>query len=142
MDFLKRFAVDRERAEDGVWVDLGDGLEVCIARFGSARYKSAMARAFTPHVGHEDLSDEDANKITAEAMADGMLLDWRGLSIGGQEIPYSRDAAFLLLSEYDEFRERVHRESRNRDRYAPEDLDAIAQRLGNTLSGSSSTETE
>jgi hypothetical protein len=70
------------------------------------------------------LSDELATKISIEAMARTILLDWDGIAHDGRELPYSVEAAISVLTDVPEFREIVFRASNTFETFRLERLAA------------------
>lgn len=112
MDIRKEFATDTIAENEGVWEEIGDGAKVLVARVGNKKWESAMERLRKPHLKklrrRGRLSDDVAEKITIEAMADAVLLDWEGIEEDGEEIAYSKESATRFLTDYPEFRNMVY----------------------------------
>jgi len=102
---LCRFKSDRSAEDDGVWVALdgsaaGDGASVKLARIGNRRYREAMQRRMKPYrraLRAGTLEDATAERITAEVLAETVLLDWRDLELDGTPLAYSPERARELL---------------------------------------------
>jgi hypothetical protein len=95
---LNKFKTDPE-LDEGSWVKLGDA-DIKIARIGSPRYQSAVARRLKPHRESLELgvmSEAEAQKIEHELLADFILLDWKGVDLDGKPLPYSRENALQAL---------------------------------------------
>ncbi len=111
MDIRKAFATDRQAEQDGVWVALGDGARVKVARFNNPRHRAVLDRLRRPYrsliMSGRDLPDDVAETMTVEATADAILLDWDGISENGAPLPFSRETARRLLSELPDFRDAV-----------------------------------
>lgn len=99
---LSNNKIDSSAEKDGVWVDIDEKTSLLIARFNNPKYKAYVRRKFEARrklSRTTGLSDEATEKITTQAMAHTVLLDWRGLEDSGVEIPYSTEKAIELLSD-------------------------------------------
>ena len=90
-DVKKEFGTDSNKEVKGVWHDdFGDGLEVKIARIGNPIYQKTFNDISKPHrkaIRRGTLKDETAEKLLIKAMAKAIVLDWKGLSENGSEVP-------------------------------------------------------
>jgi hypothetical protein len=100
-------------AENGVWVEFFEGASLRIASTENPKYKAALAKQARankikldgdPHPDTVRLTTQ----ITCRAMADHILLDWKGITTGdGKEFPYSKANAFEALSKSPQLRDFV-----------------------------------
>ena len=108
---LDSLYVDPSRGEEGVWVDFFSGAQLKIAYSEGKKYKAALARLAKQHRLELDDSNENSfdliQNITAQAMAEHLLLDWKGIVIGGEEKPYTKELGRLVLSSHAKLREFV-----------------------------------
>lgn len=150
-DLLKHYAIDKNKAEEGVWETLPSGLEVLVARPGNAAYLSKLAAemaARKPAIDAAKKRGDEAegkrleNEAYAAALSGTVLRDWRHLEIGDREIPYTDEAAETILGHptFEPLLIEILRLARREERYRPEDLDALGKELGNILPGISTTE--
>lgn len=101
MDITK-FRTDAEKEKKGVWIPIGEGAELLIARWGNPDMIKVSERLMEPAeirqaFRHGALSEEKAQEINTEIMAEAILLNWRGLEENGKAIPYSKEKAIELL---------------------------------------------
>ena len=102
---LSKFKADRTAEDEGVWVALdGDdtGARVKLARIGNRRYREAMQRRMKPFrraLRAGTLEEATAERVTAEVLAETVLLDWQDLALDGAALAYSPDRARELLLE-------------------------------------------
>jgi hypothetical protein len=108
------FETDTDAEKDGQWVTgIREGMDVLVARFGNERYRKSFQRRIKPYRQQFDrdaLPEEKLIEITVEAMADGILLNWRGdgfVDRSGEAMSYTREAAVTLLNDLPEFRDEV-----------------------------------
>ncbi len=102
-------SVDLEKAESGAWVPYEEGISFKIARANTPAYRGAVRRMHRQHkrqIDQESLSDAQSDNIMADLMSSYLLLDWKGLVNGGEEFPYTKENAELLLKaeKYSELR--------------------------------------
>lgn len=105
MDISKHI-IDTKKSE-GVWIpfpfsDDGDGekpAEFLIAYAGtSKKYKKALTAKSGRHSAAMIRANPDlAETIAREAMADGVLLDWKGLRNGADPLPCTRENKLKVL---------------------------------------------
>lgn len=116
---LQTVAVDSQKLRDGIWWELrreSDGslggvvvpaptAQGCVlVRQRGLAYERAVDKAQQPRVGAlaaSDTPEEERERIVraieAEAIAETVLLDWRNLTIGGADVPFSVDKAAELM---------------------------------------------
>jgi len=98
---LNTFTVTDD-AENGVWVDMGNDARIKVARMNNKKYKRSIKTLSTPYkrmIQMNALPDDTAEQILNKAMAEAILLDWEGLKLNGEELPYNRDNAMKILSD-------------------------------------------
>lgn len=107
MDINKIYSTDKELETNGVWVDIGDGAKLLIARIGNPVYAAALRGTLKPYKRQiqngtldEDLSTDILNKIYASTI----LLNWEGITADGKNVKYTEAKALEYLTEYDDFR--------------------------------------
>ena len=144
----KQYQTDHDKEESGVWVDFENGVAFRIRRFSSEISMKARREAEKPHTArlrNGKISDEVAEQIAIEQLANGIIADWKGLyepvldengkpKIGEdgkpleKEIKFSKKAALEILNdpELEEFRAELIRISIERDNFkADEDEDSL-----------------
>lgn len=94
--------VDVDKSTDGVWVDIDATTKLKIARFLNSKHKAFVNRAMEPHkrasrIGQVD--EEITDKIEVEALANCILLDWKGITVNKKEVKYSVKKAIEFLSD-------------------------------------------
>jgi hypothetical protein len=106
MDIKKTFGTNRKAEADGVWVDLGDGARIKVARETSVRYRERLRDVLRPHRGAMNvgaINDEQSHKLLAKAAAGTMLLDWEGITSDGKPVPFTVEAAEQLMVDLPDF---------------------------------------
>lgn len=114
---LGKLKTDAARLEGGDWVsDLpgAEGLRLRVRGMASLKYRDAVNRRMRAVPRGERNRDGTlpiviSDRVTGEAAAEALLLDWQGLTEGGVEIPYDKERALKLLTDRDftAFRELV-----------------------------------
>lgn len=113
--------IDAARIEAGEWVGglrgLGD-LRLKVRGAGSIAYRDALARLMRAVPSNERLEDGSipvalVDRVTGEALAESVLLDWQNLTMNGEAVPYSLDQARTWLTDPDfaRLQEGVHEAS-------------------------------
>ena len=114
---LNKLKVNSKLVEEGAWIDgipeAGD-LRLRVRGIGSAAYRNALSRltrAVPKNKRNEDdtLPIEIAERIAAEAAAEGLLLDWDNITREGEQVPYDKELAkeWLLDRDFVPFLEAV-----------------------------------
>ena len=127
---LNRFKADTALEDEGVWttVDAASGCRLKIARIGNRRYRETMARRLKPYrraLRAGTLEDQVTEKITAEVLAETVLLDWQGLEREGNPVTYSGAAAAAILADpaYKDFRDLVVELASDQEAYRQRDIE-------------------
>ena len=110
MDIKKSFGTNSTLENEGVWIELGDGASIKVARVGNKENKAILKKLIAPHkmaARNDKLADEIWDKITVESIAATILLDWKGIEDDGKPLPYTKENATRLLTDYKDFREQV-----------------------------------
>lgn len=109
-DLKKLYGTDKEKENNGVWQDFGDGIKMRIARVGNENYKKLFQRLSKPHrkaIRGGRLSEEVAEKLMIKCLAETVLLDWENVEVDGELLPYSKDNAFRVLTDFRDVKESV-----------------------------------
>lgn len=112
---------------EGVWVDIGDGGRLKIARANNLAYLAMYREKTKPYwdsLNTDTLPLAEHIRIENECMAATILVDWEGIEDGNpaQPVAYSKEKALEFLAIPD-FRELVTRLSRQQYRYRERDLE-------------------
>lgn len=131
MDLKKDFSTNKKLEDEGVWVDIGDGGKLKIARAGNKKAVSYSRQVAKPHMAQIQfgkLSDEVATQIACEVMAECILLDWQGMTDGGVDLPYSKENALKMLTDYPDFRDYVSQIANERKTFQKEIDEAVTKK--------------
>ncbi len=105
----KEFETDKEAEAEGVWVDLGDGAKVLVARFSNPAHEKAIRRLQKPYRSilnsGRQLPKDVADDITVKSLVEAVLLGWEGMTDrDGAVLPYTPANADKLLRDLPDFR--------------------------------------
>jgi hypothetical protein len=93
------YSVDTNKQEDGDWFDY-EGAEFLIAYANNPKYIAArkrLERPFKRAIERGTISEEDQRRITCEALAEGVLLNWKNVGDGKSPIEYTKEVAAEAL---------------------------------------------
>ena len=112
---LASFKTNLVAAEEGTWVDVGDGFRIKLARSGNSKAQDLLEKLLKPHrfalqnnTIHIDVLKEINNKVLAQTV----VLGWDGLiDDEGKPVPFSPSIAYDLLQnpQYRDFRDMVQK---------------------------------
>jgi hypothetical protein len=106
MDLKKLFGTNQRAEEAGVWVDMGQGARVKVARDTSQSYRRRLQEVIRPYRGAITagaMEDRAAHVLFAKAAAGTLLLDWEGIEVDGKPLPFSVEAAEQVMAELPDF---------------------------------------
>lgn len=96
-------AMDPEKLEKGAWDKLDEETEIRVRRANNPQFRKRLEELREEAVRKLGVDEEDripeevSRDILAQAAAEYLLTDWRGMTSGGEEFPYSQEAALSLL---------------------------------------------
>lgn len=133
---LKRVKIDLDSEVGGVWHTVDDLTEIKVARYNNPVFQKEMQAAAEDlptipkalqNVVDLDKSPEYEDKLN-RLIASTILVDWRGMFDDGEELPYSEDAAYTVLSDpkLKDFREYVLKLSMNASYYREQSIKETA----------------
>ena len=99
---LSKFKSDVEKVENGTWIDLGDGLHICVARTGNKKSVAMFNKLTKPYrqmIERGTMPDDKYRELNVKIVAETILLGWEGLFDKGTEVPYSPEKAAEILSD-------------------------------------------
>lgn len=125
---LGNIALDVKASNEGIWADYVPGFGLRIARWNNPAHVVRLNEVVRPFRGRK-MTDEEGERLSAEAMCGSVLLDWRGLeeSTGGPAIPFSVEKAVEILTDprYRALADFVSNVARNEANYREESLASI-----------------
>lgn len=100
MDILATFQTDEKLETEGKWFPLSKTAKVLVARSGNPKYRAAL-RAKMKEVQLDLTSGPEAEQLADEVlidvMAETLLLGWKGIKDGANDVPYSAEQARTYL---------------------------------------------
>lgn len=138
---LSQFRTDETSEEAGVWVEMGEGAKVRIARMYNRKYKQEFQKLMRPYrtqARTNTLPDDVAEELLIKVMAATILLDWKNIFLDGKEIPYSPANAEKMLTMFKDFRNIVSEYAQDMDLFRTAELEEAAKN-SEVSSGGSST---
>lgn len=116
------FKCDENLEKTGVWFEMPNGASFLVSRFGGRNDKleQVHAKLYKPYaklIEKNLLSKEKQNEIYRDAFIQACLLDWKGVEIDGEEVPFSQDAAKELLGELPELLDILVENAQNVDSF-------------------------
>ena len=110
MDIKKEYGTNKKLESAGVWIEVGDGAEIKVARNGNPEYTKMiekLSRPYKKQIRRGTINGETFDKIIRKATAAHILVDWKGITEDEVEIAYSEAEAYRLITDYGDFREVV-----------------------------------
>lgn len=97
---LNSFAIDVEKEETGIWEELG-GMEFLVAKAGNKDwknlYKKLEAAKFGKSSRNKERDPEIELDILIQCLAKTAVLDWKNVTLDGEELKYSKEKAYEIL---------------------------------------------
>lgn len=118
-------SMDLDKKDSGVWTTY-EGSEFLIASSSNPKYAKALVanqRPFKKQIEKGTIDPDDASNLLAKSIAQGLLLDWRGVqNSAGEDVPYTLEAAVGVLKAVPSFREFVMEFAQDEDAYKREQV--------------------
>jgi hypothetical protein len=111
---INDFRTDEDKQTTGVWIDFGGGASFKLASLENPIFLEEFRKATKPYtdLGREVPADEQED-IMLRLVASHIILDWKGVFDGDDELPYSFDNAHKLVTEIKWVRDRILMEAKN-----------------------------
>lgn len=97
---LEKFKSNLQNENAGVWMELGEGARVKLARINSKPYRKELVEKMKPHrvaLDNGVLDEEISKRIIAECMANHIIKDWEGFTLNGEPYVYSKQHVIDVL---------------------------------------------
>ena len=134
-DIRKLYGTDENKEKEGIWQDMGDGIRIRIARIGNPNYQKLFQRLSKPHrkaIRRGTLKEDVAEALMIECMAETIVLDWEGIELDGKKLPYSKENAVMILTEFKDLREYINDFANEMEAYMQEQNEEIEENLKNS----------
>ena len=116
---------------NGLWVDY-QGAQLLIARGGNSKFLRTVDRLEQPYARKrsrgKQIPTETEIELSCKAMAEAILLGWKGIETGDGPLEYSTEAAYLVLRHNVALREFVHEFATNEENYRQEAIEETAKK--------------
>lgn len=115
---INDFRVDSDAKLAGVWIEFGGGASFKIAAFDNPSFTDAFRKATKPYndLG-KTVPEDDQLEILARTMSQFIVLDWKGVFDGEEELEYSAANAYRLVKELERIRAKIITEAQKLDNY-------------------------
>lgn len=108
MDLSKVFKTDKQLEENGVWIAVDTDSAIKVARLGNTKSKELGSKLQNNlKLANKFNSVHVAEDTLITLISETVLLDWKGIKYEGEELPYSKENAKKVLTEFKDFRELV-----------------------------------
>jgi len=115
---INDFMLDKGAKAAGVWIEMGGDAAFKIASFDNPSFTDAFRKATKPYqdLGKE-IPEDDQLEIMARAMSNFVVLDWRGVYDGDEELVYSVENCYRLLKELEWIRSKLITEAQKLENF-------------------------
>lgn len=99
---LKSYVYDDAAIHDGRWFNFIDNSKIKL-RSLTSKESERSKRELDIRYGvsrRNNLNQDQLLDYTRDHLVESIIIDWSGFVMGGQEFPYSKENAALLLKEY------------------------------------------
>ena len=130
MSFHKRFATDTAAAENGTWIDFGDGLKIKARRPSSIHTQAVrkeLQEEFAPLIKMgQEIPEKDQERLFTQLLSKSIIVDWQGVTVPDASddtkevaVPATPEEIYKLLSDpvYADFRTDIVNAVTSRDTF-------------------------
>jgi hypothetical protein len=145
---LSKLKADDEKSK-GTWVPLAPGCSVKVAYTNSKEYRKELGKELRPFRGvlrrtgdYDSVPEVDQEAIAIKMLVDHTIFDWKGVQLPDKdsgelvEIPYTRETAIRVLTDYPEFRQLIEEEAAKLANFRAEEQAADEKNLQTASVGS------
>lgn len=117
---------------EGIWAEYVDNVSFRIGRASNEVYLKAADKIdskFRKQIRTGKLGTKQSIDNTCRAMAEGILLDWKGINDSeGAKLPYNKENAYLALRHNPEIRDFVHDFATEIENYRSDEIKATSKK--------------
>ena len=140
---LNKIKIDLEKQIAGVWVDVDADTSLLVARMHNPEFTKVFERAAIPYkqaARKGIVSDSKALEGFNQALAKTVLLGWKGLKLDGEEVSYSHETCYEILSDESltNFKDLVVEIATNEENFRAEEVEEAGKKSKNTSIGKES----
>tara|TARA_R110000850_G_scaffold65363_3_gene146307 strand:- start:891 stop:1316 length:426 start_codon:yes stop_codon:yes gene_type:complete len=115
---INDFMLDKEAKAAGVWIEMGGDASFKIASFDNPAFTDAFRKATKPYSDlGKDIPEDDQIEIMSRCMSNFVVLDWKGVYDGKEELVYSVENAYRLLKELEWIRSKLITEAQKLENF-------------------------
>jgi len=108
MDLKKLFGTDAKKEAEGVWANIGPGVDIKVKRAGASNkeYSFEQSKMLKPLQRQLQLGTVDPQvfrNINAKLFAKHIVTDWRGVTEDGKAVKFSKEKFHEYATKYPEF---------------------------------------
>lgn len=109
--FTERYKTNTSMEEDGVWVDMGDGIKVKVRRLNSKHSQETRRKLEKPYAGQYRTRDMPASlqeELMVKQLAQSIIVDWEGVEDpqdDSKTLPCTPENVMLIMTQFKDFRE-------------------------------------
>lgn len=134
---LLDFNTTGKKATEGVWVPMFDGGELRIARMDNPKYKAWIQEARKAR-GKRRPTDDETKELLKKAVAATVLLDWKGVTLNGEEVKYSPEYAERVFDALPGLLDQIVNLAYDESLFREDEIDDVVEQLRPTSAGASS----
>jgi hypothetical protein len=126
--FTQRYQTDKNLEENGVEVELDEGVSITFRRISSEKSREVRRRLENPYkrqIRTNTLSTKVQEDLLLKQLAEGVLINWKGVTDAeGNDLPFSPENALKVFKDFPDFLNDVATAVQERDFFKKEDLEA------------------
>lgn len=108
MDIRKAYGTNKKKESEGTFVEIGNGISVKVKRAGSCNKaysfaQAKMQRPYNKQIARGTIDPEILRDININLYANHVVTDWKGISEGKTEVPFSKEKFIELSKEFPDF---------------------------------------
>jgi len=117
---------NRDAETEGTWFVYDEDVQFLVARKNNPKYRSAISKGYRENERvissntNTDRAEKVSEQLMLEALANYVLLDWKGMVENGKPIEYTPGRAMSVLEEHDDLRKEIEEYADNRENYLAE----------------------
>jgi len=131
---INEVKTDKKKEAEGVWIDIGNGGRLKIARNGNPNTQRKWEKiradpAIRNSLRHDTISLEKMDDLILDVLSETVLLDWEGMSENGEPMKFSVEKAREVLRNVTVIREIVQNYASDYTFFRASVLDESAEAL-------------
>lgn len=140
---LTKVAIDTVKEVEGIWFNIDGETSILVARMYNPNFNKLFEKESAPYRSTAKrglLGNEKAEQIMSKVIASTVLLDWKGLQLNGEDLPYNTKNCIEILTniKYAPFKQLVIDFAEDQANYREEAMNDDIKKSKTTLSGNAS----